>query len=1050
MDIPPALEAAIREGKTGLLLGAGASAEARGSGGDRPPTGRELANLLAKEFLGGRYKDYPLAQIAEYAISEADLFTVQSFISRMVDSFQPSEGHLRLPDFTWWGLATTNFDRLIERAYQQSHSPAQFLRPFIENGDRIDEALRDPRSIALLKLHGCTSRAANAQCPFILTPDQYVTHRQGRSRIFDQLRDWCYEHPIVFIGQGLQDTDLRTILLEFASLESRPRFYLVLPDADDIQARFWETKRVSLLRGTFGDFMRTIDARVPRGFRPVAVLRRGDTIPAVERVKQATPLSEHCLQFLTMDVEYVKAAHATDAVKPSEFYKGVSRGWSAIEQNLDVRRHLADTVLSDVFLREEALRSGEVEYVLMKGHAGAGKSVFLRRVAWAASKEYDCLCLFVKPGGKISPAALQEFIAAVDTRVYLFVDDVAERTRELVELAQKIGSEGRRLTIIMAERINEWNVSCGDLSPLTSGEYELGYLTPREIDSLLDLLERHRALGTLAGASIEARREALAERAGRQLLVALHEATLGLPFEQIVEDEFQNLQPSEAQHIYLTVCVLNRLGVAVRAGIIARVHGVAFEEFQQRFFKPLEFVVLSEMEPSVRDYVYRARHPHIADIVFHRILRRQEDRYEKYVACLGALNVDYSTDRVAFRHMTRGRVVMELFPSHELALRVYRAARERLGEDAPLFHQMGIYEMNRPGGSMTEAGELLAKATQLAPWDPAIKHSLAEHRLKLADLARTPLEREKLRREAGSIARDLRRSQGAHTFGHHTLVKIDLRRLEEKLADSGAKRGDIEQLIREVEGNLTEGLQRLPGDPYLLSAEAELAGLLRDSDRVFETLKEAFKANPRNAFVAGRLAKLQRSRGDADGAMDTLKAALDANPGDRRLHFAYARGLMDADRATAGQLAYHLKRSFTPGDANYDAQILYGRQLFIDGHVGESIAFFRACGTAKVGPEVREGLLYPLADSFEGTVTKIEASYCFVERDGAAEWLFAHRSNTSGDVWNRLVVGTRVRFRVAFSLRGPRAYELRIGTGGEMGPEQLRLTDMSTPRMSKA
>src|SRR6266849_1593658 len=90
---------------------------------------------------------------------------------------------------------------------------------------------------------------------------------------------------------------------------------------------------------------------------------------------------------------------------------------------------------------------------------------------------------------------------------------------------------------------------------------------------------QHDALGTLTDASPERRRADFADRAGRQLLVALHEATLSKPFEEIIEDEFKNITPSEAQRIYLTICVLNRLNVPVRAGLVARVHGVPFEDF---------------------------------------------------------------------------------------------------------------------------------------------------------------------------------------------------------------------------------------------------------------------------------------------------------------------------------------------------------------------------------------------------------------------------------------------------------------------------------------
>ncbi len=240
MEIPSILQTHVQQGKVVLVLGAGASMGAQDEHGSSPPSARDLGLQLSKKFLGGRYQDLPLNQIAEYAISETDLVTVQEYLRRLFEPFKPTPAHRLMCTFTWWGLATTNYDRLIERAYETTPGAVQLPKPFIENGDRVEEHLRDPRSVMLLKLHGCISRTANSECPLILTTDQYIEYLKGRSRIFAHLRQWAYELPLVFVGHSLQDPDLRAILLEMATLgEKRPRYYAVVPEVDDIQRRFW-------------------------------------------------------------------------------------------------------------------------------------------------------------------------------------------------------------------------------------------------------------------------------------------------------------------------------------------------------------------------------------------------------------------------------------------------------------------------------------------------------------------------------------------------------------------------------------------------------------------------------------------------------------------------------------------------------------------------------------------------------------------------------------------------------------------------------------------
>jgi hypothetical protein len=571
MEIPPFLEEQIRSGRVVLILGAGASLGAVDSKGHRAPKTDELRDLIADKFLGGRLKNRTLSQVAECAISECNILDVQEFIRQQFELLQPTEAHKLLPEFKWWGIATTNYDRLIETAYEGASKPAQQLTPFIENGDRIDEHLRKPENLLLLKLHGCITRTANPDCPLILTIDQYIDHRVGRSRIFDQLTDWGFEHIFVFIGHSLQDSDIRQILKELTkNAAPRARFFCVVPDADPIEQRALEQQRITVIPGSFIEFMRTLDAKIPSPFRSIIIPMPLSELPIASRFRDKTTVpSKTLIQFLTVDAEYVTNITVTQTVSAKDFYKGFNPGFSAIEQELDVRRKIADEILSDIFLAEESEHADRAELVLIKAHAGAGKTVLLRRLAWDAAHEYNCICLFMKPGGVISSQAIQELIELCQHRIYLFVDDAADRAWELGTLLKESRSASPKLTVVTAERINEWNVSCQSLDPWVTDIFELRYLTSPEIDGLLRLLELHKAEGELTGRSAAEKKAAFEERAGRQLLVALHEATLGPPFREIIQNEFDNIHPLEAKQIYLTICVLNRLNIPVRAGIVS-------------------------------------------------------------------------------------------------------------------------------------------------------------------------------------------------------------------------------------------------------------------------------------------------------------------------------------------------------------------------------------------------------------------------------------------------------------------------------------------------
>jgi hypothetical protein len=64
MDIPPALLNAVCERNAVLVLGSGASLEARNAAGHHPATAQALRDAISDRFLGGKFKDYGLAQVA--------------------------------------------------------------------------------------------------------------------------------------------------------------------------------------------------------------------------------------------------------------------------------------------------------------------------------------------------------------------------------------------------------------------------------------------------------------------------------------------------------------------------------------------------------------------------------------------------------------------------------------------------------------------------------------------------------------------------------------------------------------------------------------------------------------------------------------------------------------------------------------------------------------------------------------------------------------------------------------------------------------------------
>ena len=795
------------------------------------------------------------------------------------------------------------------------------------------------------------------------------------------------------------------------------------------EKRLWESRRITPLQGTLEEFLRTLDTELPNVLRGVVTTPTGPDLPISERFVVRSPeLSATCLEFLENDVEYVRNGMPTENLDAKLFYRGFNPQWAAVERDLDVRRDIEDTILSDAILNDDG--DMKCQFYAIKGHAGSGKSVLLQRIAWEAALSFGKLCLYLRPHGQLSFDSILELSRLVDERIYVFVDDVGEQAGQTLHFIEQARRASLPVTICAAERTNEWNMSCEDLDPYVTNDFEVRYLSPKEIDDLLQLLDKSRALFQLEHLSQEERKAAFVDRAGRQLLVALHEATLGKPFEDIIADEFNEIQPDHARLMYLGISFLNRFEVPVRAGLVSRIYGVRFTDFQERFFQPLEGLVFSRYDYRTRDYVYETRHPHIAEIVVSRALREANDKRDAYMQIIGAMNIDYTADRRAYRKLVRGRTLLREFVDHQIADAIYTVARTKVGEDAYLLHQMAIYEMNRSNGNLNKAAQYLTKAKALQPHDSTIAHSLAELQLRRAENAPSELEFRKHLKEAQQLANSLN-SKDSHGF--HTLAKSHLAQLRRLMEVNPADFSEIEfgELIKSAEQAIQRGLERAPGDSYLLDTESRLANLLAKDDRAVAALRAASKANPQNAYIAIRLAKLLVDREQAEEAIGIYKSTIESGVNDKRIHFNYARLLIECNHEDGTQIEYHLRRGFTEGDASVDAQFWYARQLYVNEKMPEAQDRFRKLQMLAVNPAVKRSIRGCIrkdgADQrFTGRVDKVEADYGFALRDGTADRVFLHVRSTDPAVWGWLKRGVRISFSLGFNYWGAAAVDVAL------------------------
>jgi SIR2-like domain len=185
------------------IIGAGFSRNAHVPSGDLPPDWRGLGKMLAADMPELEY-DGPLDAISAYqqAFGRSALIDRLADLLRVHDA-QPGPVHISFARLGFERVVTTNFDTLLEKAYE---SVQRACLPLVEESQLSNRNYYPgPR---LLKLHGDLLHPNR----LVLTEDDYDGFLSRNPLMATSLGALLIDHTAVLVGYSLDDPDLRQLL----------------------------------------------------------------------------------------------------------------------------------------------------------------------------------------------------------------------------------------------------------------------------------------------------------------------------------------------------------------------------------------------------------------------------------------------------------------------------------------------------------------------------------------------------------------------------------------------------------------------------------------------------------------------------------------------------------------------------------------------------------------------------------------------------------------------------------------------------------------------
>ena len=317
----------------------------------------------------------PLA--ADYSLAFHAKYDIDSFIRQKLSGLKPSPTAFTIPQLPWKAIYTTNYDVVIEKAYETATNPSQLVQPIYSNLTPLS-SLADG-SIPLYKLHGCISRIDSPDSPLAITHDEMAKARDSRRRLFRRFSDDLSEYTVLYVGYSRTDTFFQDIIGEIldecGGVDGLRRSFAIAPGAKEYEKLAWERNRkISLINTHAEEYLPWLvdsvsvhaeseqarDLSLEGALPEPPELARGD-IKAI-RDHYAFPLEE--MQVGLADAE--------------DFYKGNEAQWADIAAGHDSRRELAEEIILTLVGDVDAT---QLRTAVFFGEAGSGKSTLLKRIA---------------------------------------------------------------------------------------------------------------------------------------------------------------------------------------------------------------------------------------------------------------------------------------------------------------------------------------------------------------------------------------------------------------------------------------------------------------------------------------------------------------------------------------------------------------------------------------------------------------------------------------------------------------------------------------------
>lgn len=722
-----------------LFLGAGFSLEAKNLLDMPFPTGKSLAKTLWSHLqLPGEYDGTHLKEMFEVLLtSNIPNKEIEALLENQLTAHPdgvPARYDIIASVF-WRRIYTINIDNLLPIIYERTN--AARLDIVVNSDDDPKERDQFLRSVQAVYLHG---KLPCSPDNLIFSRGQYARNAVTQLPLYEQFVREYSTLCTIFVGTSF-DEDLAWQYVEQRKArprrikEHRPKSFLIDPKVTHTQSRLLEQFNIKPIPASVGDFLNWLsDHKHELPSRDSLIEKNFPLLPPLSQRPGSSRYSGAIRDFsAAFDSVPLEARSA----QRSFYLLGASPSWNDLHNDLDARRSITTTIFKDVMAH---ISSADTHSLLaLVGSGGAGKSTILRRLGLEFVRAGKTV-FFTDAQELPRPGAIADALMGFDASAILLFDNADVTLRELPHLANELGQVEKPLVIVVAARTSDYDRLAGKFDDSVNiKEYVVPPLNREEIIRIIDILKDHGKLGKLKGMLPTERIFEFEVRARKQILVAMREATAGKGFDEIIEDEFERIEPHEAKLLCLCSALATTSGYDLKIEeFVGCSHATPAEalHFLRRNLNGI--LVLSGRDQSL----VAVRHQQIADHYVHKSAGTAMLR-EAYIRLLNVLapriNQSHWRSRVfeMYRNLiSHSKIYERFYQDIDKARTIYDSLSHMFENNYHFWLQYGCLETEAE--HLELADNYLQQASSLQPGDPYVINARGDLELRKAIVANSP------------------------------------------------------------------------------------------------------------------------------------------------------------------------------------------------------------------------------------------------------------------------------------------------------------------------